>query len=388
MAVAQAERTATTYIRRCSLWREGELPTEIPPTPPADIDGVVWFDVVATAEAAPKLLEHLRPYCPGITTDMLEDLLTPDEEPQGTEYARGEIRLASSFSVEGRRMEKETPRGTPQRAGALFFQPVELLAGERWLVTCWHPLQPYDGANRADVCEPGSSDEVFRSVAKKWAETSARTGGDLGVLIMHRLAGSYKPAIRTLEKWLDDWELSLYVEDDLSNPEELPRLWGSMAVLRDWLKVLNRPGLRVDPDRAWLPVSDLGFVIDVDDRIDRALDLLRPFSQTLRSSFDVLHVQLAEEERERRESVQRRVELAAAIFLVPTLIVGFYGANTWVPGQQRHWGFWAMVAILVITSVAVVLFLLRWQRRQAADADREAGARRREHAEMIKALSR
>ena len=40
----------------------------------------------------------------------------------------------------------------------------------------------------------------------------------------------------------------------------------------------------------------------------------------------------------------------AAIFLIPTLIVGFYGANTWVPGQQRHWGFWVMVVVILILT--------------------------------------
>ncbi len=40
----------------------------------------------------------------------------------------------------------------------------------------------------------------------------------------------------------------------------------------------------------------------------------------------------------------------AAIFLIPTLIVGFYGANTWVPGQQRHWGFWVMVVVIIVLT--------------------------------------
>jgi hypothetical protein len=58
---------------------------------------------------------------------MLTDLLTPDEEPTGTSYEGGRIRLASSFSVEPRRADHVVKRGRPQQAGILVFQPVELL---------------------------------------------------------------------------------------------------------------------------------------------------------------------------------------------------------------------------------------------------------------------
>ena len=59
------------------------------------------------------------------------------------------------------------------------------------------------------------------------------------------------------------------------------------------------------------------------------------------------------------------------MFLVPTLVVGFYGANTWVPGQNKHWGFWVMVGALVIFSCLTVA-ALRAQRQLAATAKRAA----------------
>ncbi len=66
-------------------------------------------------------------------------------------------------------------------------------------------------------------------------------------------------------------------------------------------------------------------------------------------------MQTAEEARSRKERTQHRVELIAAIFLVPTLVVGFYDANTWVPGQGRHWGcflaeLWRQIAWSVLIS--------------------------------------
>ncbi len=66
--------------------------------------------------------------------------------------------------------------------------------------------------------------------------------------------------------------------------------------------------------------------------------------------------------------MQHRIEAAAAVFLVPTLIVGFYGANTWVPGQGKHWGFWVMVAVLVMLSLGSLVAVIYLQRRSSAAA--------------------
>jgi len=147
-----------------------------------------------------------------------------------------------------------------------------------------------------------------------------------------------------------------------------------MAVLRDWINPLNRVGLKGDIDEAWFLVSDHEPALEVDDRIDRALKHLRELGQTLRQSFNLLHVKQLEEHRERNEALQRRVEIGAAAFLIPTLIVGFYGANTWVPGESEHWGFWVMVVALIIFSlggVAVVMYWHREQRRREQESEEE-----------------
>jgi membrane protein implicated in regulation of membrane protease activity len=82
--------------------------------------------------------------------------------------------------------------------------------------------------------------------------------------------------------------------------------------------------------------------------------------------------------------VQHRVELLAAGFLVPTFIVGFYGANTWVPGQGQHWGFWVMVIVLAVLSVLVVAFVWRTQRRAEAEHKAAATDRRQMREELLR----
>jgi hypothetical protein len=372
-------------IRTVSVWREGQAPLEASLSHLGDIEGVPWIDLVSNGDAA-TLLPKLQGACPGLTLKMLEDLLTPDDGPEGVTYGEGEIKLASTFSVRAKRLERKRERGKAIGAGVLVFQPVELLACDEWLLTCWHRTRTFCGAEVVADGEPGSAADILSEVVLEWLSLERGGGGDLGVLAMARLALGYRAAGWKLSGWLQDWELGLYVEDALDNPEELPNLWGMMAVLRDWLNPLNRPGLRTMPDRAWLPNCDHETVVEIDERVDKALAQLHTLANAMRASFSVLHVQTAEAARERKERSQHRVELAAAIFLVPTLIVGFYGANTWVPGQGRHWGCWVMTIVLLAGTAIAVGMVLRMRREERQEERRIRAARESSRRELLQAL--
>jgi hypothetical protein len=370
-------------LRRVSLWRGDGSSQVVELAAVAGTDGFTWFELACGVEQVDAVFAAIGTHCPGLTKGMLEDLVTPDEKPEGVRYP-GDIRLASSFSVEAWRPERNVDRGTPQGVGVLRFQPVELLAGEGWLLTCWHPQRIFQGSRKVDEMPPGGVEELRAAVAARWKRKPGKLPGDLGISVMHELALTYAPAHRTLSAWLEDWELSLYIDDDLDNHDELPELWGMMAVLRDWLNPLNKAGLRADIEKAWLPVSDHEAVIAVDDRIDKALEELGKLSATLRQSFGLLHLEQSEEQRQRREQIQRRNELLAAGFLVPTLVVGFYGANTWVPGQGRHWGFWVMVAVLAVLSVVVVTIFWRNHQRTEAELRTAEEERRLKREELLR----
>ncbi|HET7454783.1 MAG TPA: CorA family divalent cation transporter [Solirubrobacterales bacterium] len=370
-------------IRRISAWAEDGSSEVVEISELSGRAGFPWFELACGVENADELMETLGPWCPGLTERMLCDLLTPDEQPEGESYGEN-IRLASSFAVEAWRPTERTERGRPQGVGVLRFQPVELLAGEGWLITCWHPQRVFQGSRKLEEERPpGEADGVFETVAKRWKRQRGRLPGDLGISIMHELSLTYAPVHRTLHAWLEDWELSLYMEDDLDNHDQLPELWGLMAVFRDWLNPLNKAGLRADPEKAWLPCSDHDAAVGVDDRIDKALAALGRLSDTLRQSFGLLHLEQTEEQRRHGERVQHRVELMAAGFLVPTFIVGLYGANTWVPGQGRHWGFWVMLFVLLVLSMLVVAFVWRTQRRAEAAQEAAAAERRRMRDELL-----
>jgi CorA-like Mg2+ transporter protein len=346
-------------------------------------DGFPWFELCCGVEDAASVFEQLSARCAGLTIEMLEDLLTPDDEPEGVRYGDGSIRLASTFSVEPVRTDRKVERGTPQGAGVVRFQPVELLAGDDWLVSCWHPQRTFRGPNKIEEESASSADEVFRGVEERWCRGRCGGPGELGLSVMYELALGYLPTARQLGMWLEDWELSLYLDDEIDNRDELPELWGLMAVLRAWLNPLNRPGLREDVSKAWLPSTNLDAVRAVDDRVDRALAELGQLSQTLRQSFGLLHLEQAELQRRHADRMQRRIEIAAATFLVPTLVVGFYGANTWVPGQGRHWGFWVMVLALVLLSAAAFGLVTLSQRRTQRASHKASEERRRMRSELL-----
>jgi hypothetical protein len=371
------ERHGLDLIRSATVWKVGEAPRELAVDQHRMGEGTLWIDLDGElcAGRAADAFEQLGPRCPGLTEEMLAALITPDDHPEGDSYGDGAIRMVSTFSVEARRDGPRGERGTARGVGELIFRPVELLAGEGWLITCWHPSRRFRGAIKTgDAGPPGSPADVLRPVTEAWlGTTECETAGDLGVLVMYELALTYAPAHREIYSWLEDWELSLYTDADY-DPAVLPQLWGSMAVLRDWILPLNRMGLDTDIDKAWLPATDANAVRRVDNRVDRALADLRWLGQTLRSSFQVLHSLQAEADRDRSDRFQRRIAVAATAFLIPTLIVGFYGANTWVPGEGRHWGFWVMVVamlVLTATGVAIVRLMQRGQDVEAKHAARQ-----------------
>lgn len=383
------QRVGDRVVIQAALFQLGEQPLSLARS--TDQPGVIWVNVdlvglnLGSDEerrvAAGQLLPELNRYCAGqLDLDMVIDLLCITDKREGERYSEGRIRSASSFQVTTNRL---TEGGAKVWSGGqLMIQPVELLAGESWLITCWHRQQVYEGSGQIEDRAPVGHQELFRSVAARWAGCSGRaaqwsTAGDLGVLVLHELALSYAPAHRAVSGWLEEWELRLYSLDELDrrqlerDRDDLQQLFASMALLREWINPLNRIGIKVDLDKAWFyGCQDHEQVKNLDERVDRALRNLGELADTLRSSFGVLQVRMLEEQRERRDASQRRIEVAAAAFLVPTLIVGFYGANTKLPGEQQWSGFWEMLAVLLVLSVAAVCGVLFIQRR-----DRIAGSR-------------
>lgn len=363
-----------------TVWIHGQKPAPVE----LDIDllpGVLrWFDVSPSASLE-GLFDRLEPHCDGLEPEMLQELLVLDDLPQGHIWSDGTIRLASTFGIYPQGGQSGDDWGLAGRPSPnAVYQAVELLAGSDWLITKWHDPCLYCGSTRVMAMnEPIGKGPVFDAVARRWIASGCQRAGDLGVRVMYELSLTYAPAYRTFRTALEEWEMRLYglrgqsgegeepEQEITSDPEiELRDLWGARARFRDWLTPLNLGGLNGDVDKAWLPAENHDEVKKVDKRVDKALAGLRRLGDTLRSSFQLVHIQKAEAQREHRERLQRRVEIIATVFLVPTLVVGFFGANTWVPGEHRHSGLEGMVAAMILLTLFVIVVLWATQRRHDA----------------------
>jgi hypothetical protein len=329
-----------------------------------DNTAITWIDLssfAASTLSIDEILERVASGCPGLDHKMIEDLLTPDSLPGMTDYPTsygGSLRKVSAFSVEAHSLHEAEERDEFEQPGLVVLQPVEVIAGDAWLVSCWHHRSIYNGIELQGHEHAEGFSACQDAVVKRWSRDApdrTRTAGDLGIMLLEELALTYAPTTRKLHDWLESWEIGLFV-GRRTERRPVAQLWGSNALLRKWLTPLNPPGLRKDINKAWLSgATDQRLCDSLDDRIDRALANGSRLAENLRSSFQMLHSEIEEAGRKAHERNQRQIEILAAVFLVPTLIVGFFGANTWLPGQRGQAG--SMTAFVIMSTALVLLTL-------------------------------
>ena len=270
---------------------------------------------------------------------MVDDLVSPDPRPKVKLWDSGSISGVAAFRVTA----AESDLGAEESrsmAGVLVFEPVEFLVGSDWLITCWHDPEVYRGADRVGERPTSPPPTLFAEVERRWPASAVSSAGDLAVLVLFELALTFAPAYRQLYVWEEEWELDFFRRHDRCDHETLRDARAGAAILRDWLNPLNPQGMRHDVERAWFPgvtgTADSGgyqMALRIDDRIDSALNSLRDFNQTLRSAYDLLQLREDVLDRHRDERFQRNIAVGGSAILIPTLVAGIMGVNTWVPGE-------------------------------------------------------
>ncbi|HEX8065758.1 MAG TPA: CorA family divalent cation transporter [Thermoleophilaceae bacterium] len=347
--------------------RPGEAPAELPAGADArrNPGAVVWVDVDLrhvgsdTAAAARELDALLEGVCPEVDEEMLDDLLTPDLWPRLKRY--GAIRAVSAASLAA-----EDPSDPASRAGTLTFEVVEMLAGDGWLVTCWHSPRQFSGSEeQPPYGELGDHGELARTVEEEWVERGARTAGDLGLIVLDHLVDTYPDVRRALSDWLEAWELDFYRRCETDAAPDRRTLIELRALLFEFRKsvaVLNAPGGKART--YWFAdVSDGEAAERLDDRVDRALRTANELSDRLRSALDLVQLQLSQVQGRRTERLHQKVEVIASVLLVPTLVAGTYGANTKFPGLNEGWGTVMMLVLMVVGGLGTFV-VLRWVHRR------------------------
>lgn len=292
-APVEAALAAVEGTLRAGVWRPGERREEVCLVHALTTDGILWLDVLVdegTSEVAlHRALTHLC--APDVTASMVSDLLRPDRVPTVKDYGR--VRAASSFSVHAEESKitegelepsadgggnHEDPSGaSASKAGVLAFQPVEFLASDRWLVSCWQPGQAApDGVRKDRHRAPERHQSLVEEVERNWREEPRTGAGDLGVLVFYELARSYEHATRLLYTWIESWELDFYSRRADTEIDSLIELRRYIAEFREKLLALYRSGMAKDRALVWLPsVTEPEKADWVDERIERSLDDLR-----------------------------------------------------------------------------------------------------------------
>jgi hypothetical protein len=327
-------------------------------------DAVRWFHVDVIHSEPDMIFEALEPVCPGLTEQMVVDLFTVDPRPYVHSYNdEPHLRMVSAFAVDADESEEGASDADASKAGGLVFQLVEMLAGEGWVITCWHRSKRYEGAEEIAEGPPQGRDDVMNGVRKWWLQGGLSTAGDLATLVLHELVLTYPAAARVMNSWLEQWELDFHRRFDKTERHTLVDARSLLAELEERLRAIERP--EAEADDAWFTgLSDEKWALRVQRLVERALSDLESIHGTLRASLDLLGVhataqqlRLAQDQAKSSERLQGALALVTSVLLVPTFIAGTFGANTEIPGQGKWWGFVLMVVLMVIGAIATWLLI-------------------------------
>jgi hypothetical protein len=151
-------------------------------------DGVRWVDIRHAELRSARSLGILNRVCEGtLTQRMARDLATPRRFPAAGTYGSSPIRMTAGFLV--KHLQLDVPDGGPGGPVGSVLKPVQLLAGEGWLLSAWLPARLFRGSSAAleADCDSHDPDRLHAAVAKSWHESACSSAGDLAELIRREL---------------------------------------------------------------------------------------------------------------------------------------------------------------------------------------------------------
>ena len=235
-----------------SHWQPSRLPVEAALSDPPGGDVVVWVDVDGATADAHALQGALQAALgDAVTSEIVVDLIGRDEIPQVRQISG--VRIVSAFSVTAVESEADPENDSVTKAGDLVFQPVEFVVGPRWLLnSCWQGDKPVRAENLSEN-QPVRADDLLENVTLRWRTGGFHSPGDLALLILRELAGTYADARRQLYSWLESWELDFTRRHEDTEVETLTSLRQLIAEFRKQLAPLQRSDLIGNPQRIWFP---------------------------------------------------------------------------------------------------------------------------------------
>ena len=122
-------------------------------------DGVRWVDIYGGVLGIGEVLALLAPICNGkLKQRMVRDLITPKRFAAGGGYRDSEVVITSGFRIRHLGSDANGSKATNGNGAtngppvAAVFEPVQLLVGDDWLLSCWHPPRVFRGHGRSGSC--------------------------------------------------------------------------------------------------------------------------------------------------------------------------------------------------------------------------------------------
>jgi Mg2+ and Co2+ transporter CorA len=363
---------------RATQWSPGSPPEETLLFQADPERGVLWFEINVLHADAVSVFDALEPLCEGLTEELIEDLLEANVAVRAARKPDAGVVAAAIPGVSASESTTGGDEANRSKAGTLVFQPVGLIVGRGWVVSCWHRAKRYRGAKELEVGEPAGYEDVHEAVAGAWAQERLETSADIALAVMREVAGSYAIAERELEAWLESWELDFYRRLDETERDTLIELRGLVAEFRERLAdVQEQRRARRAPWPAPL-TSDVASD-ELDALLAVAIGSLRDLSDALRNSLDLMaansaaqQLRLSREQARRTSNLEELVAVIASVLLVPTLIAEIYGGVTNLPGGGEWSGFGLILLLMAASGGAAYLVFRRVWRRARSEEDSDA----------------
>lgn len=364
------------------LWFNVDPPVPPPPAPPGHPDSVPDYIESRVQEVA----ERLGPWCPGLDEEMVRDLMMQDVQPKVETYSdrKDGLRGVSVVGV----IARENPGDDHDSDGVseqLVFQMVEIIVGDHWIITCWHPSRLFVGSTEAPMSYPILREPFLGHVRHRWlreqpagATARVKTSGDLGMYLARSLVDTYDASHRMMERWVSSWEVAFY--KSLSSKEKAAALKEAAGEISNLLSMVGEFRRRLTAfeharwsttDKSWFPnltdrdedaateSEESTQVVALANTIGAAETNFNLLAENIRADINLLMLQSTATQQESTERLQGYLGKVTGLVLVPTLVAGLFGANTELPGGGHWLGFELMVVLMIVSAVVVYLAIRR-----------------------------
>jgi hypothetical protein len=349
-------------IRSVTHWRAGEAGEEAELTDEAAAGTVVWVELGpgAALDVGSALSARL-----GARFDdaLLADLERPDERPAAhvIDFAAGVWKL-SSVAIAAEEHDDDEHVNASSTVGHVKIRSVELVVAPGWIVSCWNDARTLGDEHPSYSDSPDGPAGVMETVAEVWSSYDAASPYTLAAILLAACAIEYASVIETLDSWYDQWQLAHRDPGQSIGRDTLLDLRGFVIGLRrrvgPLIELLDKLG---DEWPALVPAGEHDAfehaLAHAERRTSATLRALEHFDDTLQSAFGILSAEDTRQQRAQTERVHDRLDIVSAVFLVPALIAGIYGANTAIPGGGSWWGF-AVMFVLMLLGIALALLYL------------------------------